>query len=199
MKLWAALSLVLVLSTLTFGQETGSITGTVRDSSGAVIPNASVAVTNPATSVTRDLTSNSEGDYLAAGLPPGTYDVTVTAKGFQKYHVSGVVLRVAQKARVDANLPVGQAENVITVQGEQVAQVQTQSSEVAGTVTGQEITQLQLNGRSIAGLDFDFLAGGALSAHLRDEGVLADGDVLHGEGAFGVAGCGRDGNRACRP
>src|SRR5207248_2308561 len=82
MKLWASLSLVLVLSTLTFGQDTGSITGTVRDSSGAVIPNAAVAVTNPATSVTRDLTSNSEGDYLAAGLPPGTYDVTVTAKGF---------------------------------------------------------------------------------------------------------------------
>ena len=126
MKLWASLSLVLVLSTLTFAQDTGSITGTVRDSSGAVIPNAAVAVTNPATSVTRDLTSNSEGDYLAAGLPPGIYDVTVTAKGFQKYHVSGVVLRVAQKARVDANLTVGQAETVITVQGEQVAQVQTQ-------------------------------------------------------------------------
>ena len=83
---------------------------------------------------------------------PGTYDVTVTAKGFRKFEAAGVVLNVAQKSRVDVTLQVGTANTEVTVKATTAPQVQTESSELSGTVTGKEISQLQLNGRNFTQL-----------------------------------------------
>src|SRR6202030_4826298 len=88
-------------------QDTGVITGTVRDNSGAVIQGADVQINGTAGGIQRATTTNSDGDYLAAGLPGGTYNLTITAKGFKTFKGQGIVLRVAQKARVDATLAVG--------------------------------------------------------------------------------------------
>jgi hypothetical protein len=129
-------------------QDTGAITGTVHDSSGAVVPGATVTIASHAGGNDRSLTTNSDGDYLAAGLPGDTYDITVTAAGFKTFKAKGVALRVAQKARVDATMTVGQLATEVVVQGEQLNQVETQSSELAGTVTGKQMTQLELNGRN---------------------------------------------------
>ena len=129
-------------------QDTGAITGTVHDSSGAVVPGATVQIKSAAGGNDRTLTTNSDGDYLAAGLPGGNYDITVSASGFKTFKAKGVALRVAQKARVDATLSVGQIATEVVVQGEQLNQVETQSSELAGTVTGKQMTQLELNGRN---------------------------------------------------
>jgi carboxypeptidase family protein len=96
--------------------------------------------------------TNSSGDYNQSALPQGSYDVTVTAAGFKKFEAKGVVLDVAQKARVDVSLEVGAATTEVVVEGSNVAQVETQSSELAGTVTGKEITQLELNGRNFTTL-----------------------------------------------
>src|ERR1017187_10061560 len=87
-------------------------------------------------------------DYLAAGLPGGTYNLAISAKGFKTFKGNGVVLRVGQKARVDAALVIGDILTEIVVQGEQLNQVETQSSELAGTVTGKQMTELELNGRN---------------------------------------------------
>ena len=76
----------------------------------------------------------------------------MTATGFKKYQAKGVKLDVAEKARVDVTLQVGAATTEVIVEGENVAQVETQSSELAGTVTGKEITQLELNGRNFTTL-----------------------------------------------
>src|ERR1017187_9231916 len=81
-------------------------------------------------------------DYLAAGLPGGTYNLAISAKGFKTFKGNGVVLRVGQKARVDAALVIGDILTEIVVQGE------PQSPELSGTVTGKQISQLQLNGRN---------------------------------------------------
>jgi hypothetical protein len=152
MKIRSALCLTILMmlagSGLLSAQDTGAITGTVRDSSGAVIAGAEVKISATAGGIDRTTTTNSDGDYLAAGLPGGTYALTISAKGFKTYKASGIVLRVAQKARVDATLPVGDVATEVVVQGEQLNQVETQSSELAGTVTGRQITQLQLNGRN---------------------------------------------------
>src|SRR6202165_1641631 len=129
-------------------QDTGAITGTVRDNTGAVIQGADVKISGTAGGIERTTTTNSDGDYLAAGLPVGTYSLTISAKGFKTFKGDGIVLRVGQKARVDATLAVGNIATEIIVQGEQLNQVETQSSELAGTVTGRQITQLQLNGRN---------------------------------------------------
>jgi len=143
--------LVLMLGVAAWAQ-TGSITGTVRDPSGAAIAGATVVVASPERGITREMQTTETGDYNQSGLPQGTYDIIVTATGFKKFQARSVVLDVAQKARVDVTLQVGSASTEVVVEGTAVAQVETQSSELAGTVTGKEITQLELNGRNFGSL-----------------------------------------------
>ncbi|MGH9495530.1 MAG: carboxypeptidase regulatory-like domain-containing protein [Candidatus Sulfotelmatobacter sp.] len=145
------MSLVLMFCAAGWAQ-TGSITGTVKDPSGAAIPGANVVIRNTDRGISRQMQTNSTGDYNQSALPQGSYDVIVTATGFKKFQAKNVVLDVAQKARVDVNLEVGAATTEVIVEGENVAQVETQSSELAGTVTGKEITQLELNGRNFTSL-----------------------------------------------
>jgi hypothetical protein len=135
-----------------FAQDTASITGTVSDPTGAAIPSAQVTVSNAALGIKRTGTSNGSGDFLFSALPIGSYDLTVTVPGFKKYVATGIVLEVAQKARVNVSMKVGGEATEVTVQGTSVAQVETQSSDLSGTVTGKEITQLELNGRNFTQL-----------------------------------------------
>src|SRR5579864_1128826 len=128
-------------------QDTASITGTVSDPSGAAIPNAQVSIQSQEHGITRTTKTNGDGDYLISAVPPGSYQLTIAAKGFKKYEAQGVILRVAQKARADASMQVGAESTEVTVEGTNVAAVETQSNELAGTITGKEISQLQLNGR----------------------------------------------------
>ena len=102
-----------VLTAPIYGQGTGSITGTVRDNTGAVVPNAAITLTDVGTQNTIDAKTNAEGEFLVAALPPGVYNLDVTATGFNRYQAKGIVLRVSQRARVDIALTVG--EIVLTV------------------------------------------------------------------------------------
>ncbi|HUA15583.1 MAG TPA: carboxypeptidase regulatory-like domain-containing protein [Verrucomicrobiae bacterium] len=144
--LWVGLSL-LMLCGAAWAQDTAQITGTVTDQSGAAVANAQVTIENAEHGITRTASTNGSGDYLFAALPIGSYDVTVSAEGFKKYQAKGVKLDVAQKARLNVSLQVGQVTTEVVVQGADVAEVQTQSSDLSGTVSGKEITQLELNGR----------------------------------------------------
>ena len=140
------------LSTVLFCQDTASLTGTVTDVTGAVIQDAQVIVKNPTKGVHRDTHTNAAGEYLVDGLPPGSYEFLIQAAGFKVYQVNEIVLRVGQKARANVVLQIGAATEQTTVSGQQIAQVETQSSELAGTLTGHQITQLQLNGRDFTQL-----------------------------------------------
>jgi hypothetical protein len=146
------LLLILTVSGAAWAQTTGSITGTVKDPTGAAIAGATVVVASPERGINRQMLSNSTGEYNESGLPAGTYDIIVTAPGFKKYQAKGVKLDVAEKARVDVTLQVGAATTEVIVEGTAVAQVETQSSDLAGTVTGRQITQLELNGRNYTSL-----------------------------------------------
>ena len=147
-----AMLMMLVLPLAMRAQDAGSITGTVRDSSGAVVAGAEVKASSPTIGVTRTTTTNSDGDYLAAALPAGAYDLSVSAKGFKVFQAKRIMVRVAEKARVDVSLQIGATTETIEVEGENVAQVETQSSEISGVVTGKEISQLELNGRNFTQL-----------------------------------------------
>jgi len=143
---------LLVPLPLLVAQDTASITGTVTDPTGAAVQGAQVTLTSADKGITRTATTNDAGSYLFAALPIATYDLKVAATGFKTFQAQGIVLQVAQKARVDVPLQVGAASTEVTVQGTSVAQVETQSSDLSGTVTGKQITQLELNGRNFTQL-----------------------------------------------
>ncbi len=148
-----AVGLLVLSAAFVHAQDTASLTGTVRDATGAAVAGAQVTVSSTEHGIKRDTTTNATGEYSESALPaPATYSVTVTSKGFRKFEARGVVLNVAQKSRVDVTLQVGAASTEVTVEGTTVAQVETQSSDLAGTVTGKEISQLALNGRNFTQL-----------------------------------------------
>jgi Carboxypeptidase regulatory-like domain len=164
-----------------WAQDTASLTGTVTDSSGAAIAKAQVTATNSEHGINRTATSNESGDYLIGALPIGSYNLTVTAPGFKKYQAKGVVLNVAEKARVNVSLQVGTIATEVVVEGEQVAQVETQSSDLGNTITGKEVTQLELNGR-------DFTQLVSLSPGVTDQSGNDEGEPGATTVAFTING-----------
>jgi hypothetical protein len=164
------LGFVLGISIAASAQDLASLTGTVRDSSGAVVPNASVTVSSSIIGFKRTTTTNASGDYLLPDLPAGHYDLSISAKGFREFSAEDIILRVAQKARVDATMSVGEATTKVIVEGGTVAQVDTQSSEIAGTITGKELSQLELNGRNFTQLAT--LMPGVTNQTGQDEGQV---------------------------
>jgi hypothetical protein len=169
-RVLSGILLVLVFCAVALAQDTGSITGTVTDQSGAAVAGAQVAVSSADHGIQRATTTNASGDYNESGLPGGTYDVVVTAAGFKKFQARAVKLDVAQKARVDVSLQVGAATTEVVVEGAAVAQVETQSSDLTGTVNGKEISQLELNGRNFTQLVT--LTPGVSNQTGQDEGTV---------------------------
>jgi outer membrane receptor protein involved in Fe transport len=137
-----------VVANVAFAQVgTGSIQGTVSDSSGAVIAGASVTVTSTQTNIVRPVRANDQGRYQAPDLIVGSYEVQATAPGFQTQIHKGVVLTVGQSVVVDFALPVGQVTDTVTVEGA-TTQVETTSAEISALVNQQQVTNLPLNGRN---------------------------------------------------
>ena len=140
--------LVLSLASTAFSQAvTGSISGTAKDSTGAVLPGAQVVLLNQDTGFTRTVQSDAAGRYLATSLPLGDYQVTATLQGFQTQVRSGIVLTVGREAVVDLVLSVGAVTQTVEVFGE-AALIDTTSATVSGLVDGVQIRELPLNGRS---------------------------------------------------
>jgi hypothetical protein len=126
---------------------TGSVSGTVRDQSGAVIPGASVSLTNTATSVTLRTTTNEAGLYRFPGVVPGPYRVTAEAPGMQRFEAS-LTVQVQRSAVVDVTLRVGAAVAQVVVQD--VTPLVTVDSPTLGRVLERlRIEQLPINGRSV--------------------------------------------------
>lgn len=144
-------TMVLCFSTFTWAQDTAEVTGTVTDSTGAVIPNAKITVSNPDKAFVRNLVSDTTGIYTAARIPIGNYVVTAEAAGFQKLVRSGITLSVGQIQRVDLQMTVGQVTQEVTVTGN-VPQVETETAAISDVVTGSQIANLELNGRNFVTL-----------------------------------------------
>src|SRR5260370_41382173 len=165
-----ALLALLLLPTLAGAQTNGLISGTVTDKSGAAVVGANVTIVSTGGNLTRTTVTNGDGVYVASALPPATYNITITAKGFQKFEANGVVLEGAQKARLDVSLTVGAITEEVLVSGENVAQVDTQSSEIGSTITGKQVQELELNGRNFTQLVT--LVPGVVSQTGQDEGTV---------------------------
>ena len=134
-----------------WAQETASISGTVTDPSGAVVPNAKVTLVLQETGATQITTTNGDGLYNVPGLAVGHYTLSVTASGFTKYQKTGIVVNVAIPLREDVQLAVGANTQTVTVQAAAL-QVQSESNEISTLISGQQVRDIATNGRNITSL-----------------------------------------------
>ncbi|HEV2522431.1 MAG TPA: TonB-dependent receptor [Candidatus Acidoferrales bacterium] len=151
-KVVLSLLLVLVLSMAVARRANAQVagatlTGTVTDTSGAILPNAQVTITDVATGVTRIVTSNAAGLYIAPNLLPGTYEVKVAATGFKTQLQKGITLTVGAEQLLDITMQVGQMSQTVEVTTE-APTVELTSSELGATVSSTTVRELPLNGRS---------------------------------------------------
>src|SRR6202162_6205054 len=131
-----------------YAQVSGAtLTGTVKDSSGAFIPNAQVAITDVATGVTRTVSPGGAGLYTAPNLLPGTYDVRVTATGFSTHVQKGITLTVGAQQVLDITMQVGPVSQTVEVTTE-APTVELTSSTLSATVNATTVRELPLDGRS---------------------------------------------------
>jgi len=129
----------------------GELTGTVTDQSGAVIPDATVRITNPATGFVRETKTTGDGNYSAPSLDVGVYTVEVSAPNFQTARNENVKLNVGSTQGLDFVLQAGQVADVVTVTSE-APLVQTETSERGSIISGREVTELPLSGRNFTQL-----------------------------------------------
>jgi hypothetical protein len=151
LRLLSLLLLGILFIPLAKAQDNATITGTVADSTGALVPNAAITLTNPATSQSRQAVSNSSGLYRFANVGVGSYTLTATAPGFQKFVKTNIVVNVAQTQSADVVLTVGSQGQTVTVEADAL-QVQTETNEVSDLISGQQVTQLATNGRNVTAL-----------------------------------------------
>jgi hypothetical protein len=148
---FAFFTLLLVLTTGAWGQDNATINGTVLDSSGAAVANASISVTNTATGQVRQVTSNTAGIYRFANVGVGQYTLEATAPGFQKYTKTGIIVNVAQTLEEDISFKIGSQEQSVTVEADAL-QVQAETNELSNLISGQQVSQLATNGRNVTSL-----------------------------------------------
>ena len=126
--------------------DTAAVVGTVHDSSGAVVPDAKVTLTNIATGVSQIRTTNAGGNYEFNAVRPGDYLVTAEKPGFAIALMDNVQVQVAARLRVDLQMPVGQiSERVVVTAASPL--IQTDSSQRGQVITSAQIQELPLNGR----------------------------------------------------
>lgn len=182
----AVLLAVLCLAALPLSAQRflGTITGTVSDATGAVVPGAEVTVTDASTGLSRTVSTDSNGTYTVPQLPLGSYQVTVKKTGFKDYVKTDVVLHVADVLRTDVALQPGSASETITVEAQEI-QVQTEGGDLSGLVNGQQVRELPLNGRVFAQLT-QLMPGVATAESFSptNKGLVAGVDMsISGSGA----------------
>jgi hypothetical protein len=144
---------VLCLSAWLYGQNATScsITGTITDATGAVVPGVQVTVSNQATGLTQSETSNNAGFYDAESLAPGDYSVVTSKSGFKSEQIKNIHLDPGQRRGLNVKLDVGSASVSVSVEADAEV-VQTESAEAGGTITAKEVQNIMLNGRNFESL-----------------------------------------------
>jgi hypothetical protein len=160
----AALAFVAVVAAQT---PTATLVGRVADSSRAAVPGAAIQVRRTTTNETRTAQSDANGDFTVAGLPPGTYDITIDKTGFRQVHETNLQLQVDQTARVDAQLQIGSVSETIQITAD-VPLLNTDTSARGDVISSQELVEMPLNGRSFD--DLAFLVAGVQPAEQSAKG-----------------------------
>ena len=176
-------ALFLAMASATMAQNiTGTITGTVKDQAGAVVPAATVTVTNSGTGYSRTAATSSSGTYDFPLLPLGEYRLTVTKEGFKTNSQTGIVLHVGATAVVDAILEIGSVTQRVTVEAAPIT-VNTTNGTVGQLIQGAQVRQLPLEGRNFT--ELLTLVPGVVpkdNFNFVDKGLLGGADFSVGGG-----------------
>jgi len=169
----------IVIPTSLRAQFTSSMEGNAADPSGARIPNAVVVVTNTATGVKIETETNTVGYFLLPSLPPGTFNVNVTSKGFKGTEIAGLALETGQRRTLNVVLQVGTETQTLTVQAEAAA-VELTDVRVAGTLEAKQLLQLPTSSQSfmtLVGLTAGITGGGGADTFNAEQqvGISANG------------------------
>src|SRR5688500_11357877 len=174
------LLVTLVVSSPAWAQfETATVVGTVRDSSGAIVPSAKVNLTNTQTGVSQERMTDANGNYEFFTVRIGTYVITAEKDGFSIALVDNVQVTVGARQRVDLNMAVGQLTETIQVSSSAVL-LQTDSSDRSQVITAEQTRALPLNGREYSALAL-------LSPGVRSS-AIGTGGFTPREGSFNVNG-----------
>ena len=170
--------LALLLAVPAIAQRTsGTIRGTVTDSSGGVIPGATVTILSELTGFTRNTTTNAVGLYVFPDLPVGSYNIEVELTGFRTAALDGVILNVAGDLKLDFALEPGALAETVTVEAASISP-KLIGGDVSGIVTGQQVRELPLNGRNF--LQLATLMPGVSAPdflNVKDKGLLGGSDI----------------------
>jgi hypothetical protein len=131
--------------------EASAVTGTVTDSTGAVLAGATVTIKNTS-GVVQTATTNERGEYAIHGLAAGTYAITISAGGFKDFHTEGLSVSAGQNIPIDALMEPAGVTTEVSVEGQRVSQVETETAQLSGTITEKELVKLGLNGRNFTQL-----------------------------------------------
>lgn len=177
MRTYRFLSYLIVLLALggpVWGQAgaTGTILGTVTDTSGAIVPGAAVVITNTSTNATTRTVTSSAGDYYVSSLNPGQYKVAVEFKGFEKSVTSHITLTVDQKLRVDVALRPGNVTETLEVTAQAVT-LDTDSAAQSELLSEQQVQNLPLNGRNF--MQLLLVTAGAVTVG-GEQGTMRQGE-----------------------
>jgi Carboxypeptidase regulatory-like domain len=170
--------------------ERATITGTVSDSSGAVVPEATVRVIDEATNTTLTLKTDAAGEYTASNLTPGSYTIEAEKTGFTTHVNRGFIVQVSQIARLDITLPVGAVSQTVEVTGA-VPVLQTENAAVGQVIGAQAVSQLPLNGRNLAQLailapgvtGLSYAPTGTINSGARPDELRPGGTTIEANGA----------------
>lgn len=148
---------------------TASLGGTVRDTSGAGIPDAKIELTDVVRGLKRESAANAEGLFLFPTVTPGAYILKVSKEGFQSQEIKDIQLEVGQRGSFDIDLKPGQISSTITVTAETMPQLETESNVVGTVVDSARVQELPLNGRNF--LQLALLSGGAVQPTGRSDAI----------------------------
>ncbi len=165
-----AVAAMAFFSTNVFAQTgTASVNGTVRDGNGAIVPGAIVRLTNDSKGYSRETTTNNEGSFAFAAVPPATYELEITATGFKKLVNKALVLVVDTTSKFDPTLETGEVSAVVTVTSSTIESiVNTQDAAIGNNIGSDQITMLPTDLRRVNNLL-------ALQPGVSREGYVAGG------------------------
>jgi hypothetical protein len=138
-------------ATTVWGQQAAALSGAVQDSTGAVLPGVTVKLTSKAQGIVRQQVTNESGVYQFTFVAPGVYDIEVTLPGFKTLSRTDLTLAVAQNARLDFKLEVGNVVDSVTVSADSET-VNTMSAELGTVVDNTRVAEMPLNGRTFYSL-----------------------------------------------